>query len=585
MDTDTSKEAGSERRRSLKAAGVLLGSFAIHLLLIPTRGWEQDLHWFLVWTRAAVEHGVAHVAEHVWCDYPPLYLYLLKVVGGVWMVVSGGDLPADGTLAARFIVKLLPSLCDVATAWVLYRIALSQRAYAVALAVLGAFAFNPAIVFNSAVWGQADSVFTLPLILCLWLTASGRIATASGFLVAALFLKLQAIVVVPLFLVAVLRLHGAQGVLAAIRGGALVAVVLLLPFYVAGTTGKLISTMITVTQRYPYISMNAHNLWWLIGGEQSPRISDLMRVGSGLLTYRAIGAVMLASATGIILWRLLRNLKYGREGVLFYLLEACALQVIAFYLFPTQMHERYVLPAIAPLAALCIWQPRLWRIYFLLSIAMLITLASTLYLSFPQPLGGLELLFLPRRWETVIVSIAIIAIFAILLLREPDRRFRILAPVAVTIVALLLAVIARLPLPARVRLSDWEPISSTQQWGSLRFNRTVEGRRLSVAGFIFRHGIGTHALSKLKYHLNGGFSSFDTAFALDDEARHGQSARFRIMVDERIAYDSGDIKPGGFPYHANVSVAGAEYLVLEVYDGDDGIDADHADWLEPTLVR
>src|SRR6185503_19769009 len=197
---------------------------------------------------------------------------------------------------------------------VLYRIALSQRAYTAALPVLAAYAFNPAIVFNSAVWGQADSVFTLPLVLCMWLTAAGRIAAASGFLVAALFLKLQAIAVVPLFLVAIVRLHGAQGVLAAIRGAALVAAVLLLPFYEAGTTGKLISTMITVTQRYPYISMNAHNLWWLVGGEQSPGISDLMRVGSGLLTYRAVGAAMLALATGIVLWRLLRNLKYGREG-------------------------------------------------------------------------------------------------------------------------------------------------------------------------------------------------------------------------------------------------------------------------------
>jgi hypothetical protein len=34
-----------------------------------------------------------------------------------------------------------------------------------------------------------------------------------------------------------------------------------------------------------------------------------------------------------------------------------------------------------------------------------------------------------------------------------------------------------------------------------------------------------------------------------------------------------------------VPVEGAELLTLEVLDGGDGIDFDHADWLEPTLLR
>jgi len=95
----------------------------------------------------------------------------------------------------------------------------------------------------------------------------------------------------------------------------------------------------------------------------------------------------------------------------------------------------------------------------------------------------------------------------------------------------------------------------------------------------------TRAASRIRYSLAGAFRRFETAFAIDDEARRGQRARFRILVDDRVAYDSGVVGSGGFPRHVSVDVTGARSLVLEVLDGGDGIASDHADWLEPTLLR
>ncbi len=69
----------------------------------------------------------------------------------------------------------------------------------------------------------------------------------------------------------------------------------------------------------------------------------------------------------------------------------------------------------------------------------------------------------------------------------------------------------------------------------MRRHQTVADRRLSVAGFVFRHGIGTHARSGLMYHLNGAFRTFDVLFGLDDEANRGQRVRFRILVDGHTA--------------------------------------------------
>ena len=67
------------------AWGLLGLSLLIHLLLVPARGWERDLYWFATWMRTSLEAGAAHVADKVWCDYPPGYIYLLETVavGGI----------------------------------------------------------------------------------------------------------------------------------------------------------------------------------------------------------------------------------------------------------------------------------------------------------------------------------------------------------------------------------------------------------------------------------------------------------------------------------------------------------------------
>ncbi|HXQ20091.1 MAG TPA: NPCBM/NEW2 domain-containing protein, partial [Candidatus Acidoferrales bacterium] len=81
------------------------------------------------------------------------------------------------------------------------------------------------------------------------------------------------------------------------------------------------------------------------------------------------------------------------------------------------------------------------------------------------------------------------------------------------------------------------------------------------------------------------FRIFDTAFAVDDEANHGQMICFRILTDGSPRFDSGNISALGFPRHVRVPVGGAQFLTLEVLDGGDGINSDHADWLEPVLLR
>jgi dolichyl-phosphate-mannose-protein mannosyltransferase len=564
---------------------ILAGALLLHVLLMPAPGWERDLYWFATWMRAAVDHGVARVADVVWCDYPPGYLYALKGVGWLWLLITGAPLPGDGTLAMRVLIKSIPTMADLGTAWVLYRLAAERRSRAYALLVLAAYAYNPAMLFNSAVWGQADALVSLLLLLSLWAIGSGRFAIGFAVVAAAVLVKLQAVVVVPIFVLVTWRIGGMKGFFDAWRGAAIAAAVVLAPFFVAHRMDALLATMFGASGRYPYISMNAHNLWWLVEGPDAPHVSDAMRVGNGLLTYHALGAAMLGAATMLILWRLWRALYRSDREPLLSACEACLLEIMAFYLFPTEMHERYILSALMFLAAVCIYRPHVWWLYGVGSLATLLSLASTLNAIFPQGLWSLEGLLPADRVETVGISVLFFALFLGLLLWTPDRRFRLLAPAAVGVVASVIAGAAVVPLRHAQRLGDWEPIEASQEWGTMRHNRSVDDHRLAVFGFIFRHGIGTHAHSTLTYHLNGVFRTLDTAFAIDDEANRGQKIRFRILTDGAVRYDSGDISGVGFPRHVQVPVDGAQRLTLEVLDGGDGIDSDHADWLEPVLLR
>ena len=151
----------NDRSRDYLLIGVIFGAaFLLRIFFIPAPGYERDIYWFGTWMRTAVERGVSRVSLFVWCDYPPGYLYLLKTVGFLWTILTGSPIPADNTFAMRFLVKIIPTLTDIFGAYALYGIAKPRVSRTMSLMVLTTFAFNPALVFNSAVWGQVMSKST-----------------------------------------------------------------------------------------------------------------------------------------------------------------------------------------------------------------------------------------------------------------------------------------------------------------------------------------------------------------------------------------------------------------------------------------
>jgi hypothetical protein len=165
----------------LLALGLAL-RLIIAYVILPGSGFPSDLGSFQAWSRQIADQGpVGFYGRAGFLDYPPVYLILLGILG----FFTGPSGPGE-------FVKVLPILADAALAAIVWQMAMelgaSQRRALVAAAV---FLFNPITWFNSAIWGQADAVGSVLLLLGLRELIKDRRESAAALAVLATLTKLQ----------------------------------------------------------------------------------------------------------------------------------------------------------------------------------------------------------------------------------------------------------------------------------------------------------------------------------------------------------------------------------------------------------
>ncbi|HEX7430767.1 MAG TPA: hypothetical protein VF293_01120, partial [Candidatus Limnocylindrales bacterium] len=212
---------------ALLTLGLIL-RFIIAYVLLPGSGFPNDLGAFQAWGNDIAQHGPIGFYDRAgFLDYPPVYLLLLGLVS----FLTGGSI-GEG-------VKLLPMLADLglaAVVWVMVReLGVSgRRAFIAALIVV----VNPITWFNSAIWGQADAVGSILLLLGLRELQKDRREAASVLAVLAALTKLQLGVLGFVVVFVVLRRSFApktgephpERVLTSLGAGLITAALICLPF-------------------------------------------------------------------------------------------------------------------------------------------------------------------------------------------------------------------------------------------------------------------------------------------------------------------------------------------------------------------
>lgn len=324
---------------------------------------------FLTWSRAS---GGAHPSRiylatfRTACDYPPVVPYLLTLVERLRLAASAPELGALAVIALK-----LPSLLAAAA-----HVPLALWGLAPALgwpaARRGAMllALSPALFVNAALWGQFDALLSFFVLASVVAAMRGRLGWAGAALGAGLATKLLAVVLVPVLAVFILRRHGARGLLQAAGCGALAMCALALPFVLGGAAGPVLDAYRGAVDYYPFRTVEAYNGWYLLDrfdiivrGMPARAARLDTRVMVGAITFRHAGLFALFAYTaGLIL-------VVARRPTPRALLLGAALQYLAFFMLPTQMHQRYVLPAAVLFAA----ASGLSRAVALLALALTVT--------------------------------------------------------------------------------------------------------------------------------------------------------------------------------------------------------------------
>ncbi|SEF46125.1 NPCBM/NEW2 domain-containing protein [Paenibacillus sp. UNC499MF] len=139
--------------------------------------------------------------------------------------------------------------------------------------------------------------------------------------------------------------------------------------------------------------------------------------------------------------------------------------------------------------------------------------------------------------------------------------------------------------PVTTYLSDINWLSATTGWGTIHKDRSVEGNTLKLNDKTYTKGLGTHANSEIVYKLDGKYTSFAALVGVDSEVGSVGTVEFQVVVDNQVVFSSGVMNRDIAAKEVNINLSGKNELKLKVTDGGDGINSDHADWVNARLIK
>ena len=316
----------------------LLARLAIGMGLIN----PYDTYWYRGWAVDLPINGLFDVyarADSITLDYPPLYLFPLYLTGLAYKAF-GIDC---GLNLQMLLMKFWPIIFDVACAGLLYLICYKKYGRPVGLLAAFLWCLNPSTFFNTAAWGQTDSIMAFLLLLSFWYLEENRpIAACIAFAVAGLT-KFQCLFFLPPFLLVLLfrNLKDLKRVLFGLLAAAGTVLAVFLPFMIGAKNPLLFfDVYLGSAGKYPYCSLNAYNLYSMLGLNWSHDVKDTDPILGGFLTWNHISAVLLLlSLALLIILYVVSYRRHGTKRLSGWVGGLLFMQCI--FMLTTRMHERY----------------------------------------------------------------------------------------------------------------------------------------------------------------------------------------------------------------------------------------------------
>jgi Gpi18-like mannosyltransferase len=332
---------------------------AIRLVLVPAAGHVVDMNAFADWAVRAANAPWNQVYEATNANYPPASMLFFEAAGRLYAAIHPAVDPDQHLL--KELLKLPNVFFDALGGLVVYALARRFATHRPALGAAALYALNPAIIYDSAYWGQNDSITTVSALAALTFAVWDLRVPAWLAIGFAILTKPQVIVLAPLLAIEPFtapnpaertrRLRGsAIGiVLTAVLGYALTA-----SFYTQTAPLAVIERLINWTligaSLYPYTSANAFNIYAFL--------PQFFRSDTGVVLFFSVKtwAWIAFGAIAVVLYA-----NYARVRDRAALIESAFLLMLGFFLVLTEMHERYLMFALTFVPALSVIDRRyLW---------------------------------------------------------------------------------------------------------------------------------------------------------------------------------------------------------------------------------
>jgi dolichyl-phosphate-mannose-protein mannosyltransferase len=376
-----------EKREVLTLAALLFIAFMVRFAFFSNQGYaEVDTRDFMAWFQTAADYGPRTFYTIIWCDYPPFNIYFFWIFG-----LLAKNLSVFGTSLFTYIMKLPPNLFDTATSVLIFAFVRKRLDFKMALLATALYAFNPAVIFNAAVWGQFDAIYTFFLVLSLMLALASKPELSAVTFTLGILTKPQSIALLPLIALLIFR-KGWRRLLTSILAGATTIFAVIIPFEWSNPATFLSKIYFGAYSGYEYTSINAFNTWALGG----------LWVPDGNLFI--VGWMLFGVFTVFTLYVLHKRFTVSGEQLALF---SAFMLLFGFFMLPTRIHERYLFPAISILVLLVPFLKKTRLLYVVLTGTLFINEAYVLsFLNSADP-------FI-KQGDLVVLSVSLINLLVFL---------------------------------------------------------------------------------------------------------------------------------------------------------------------------
>ncbi|HPJ16987.1 MAG TPA: hypothetical protein PK639_01995 [Candidatus Woesebacteria bacterium] len=369
---------------------IILFSFVFRLFLTLISNSHPDIGNHVDWGNRFWQYGPTDFYhQSIWSvsfpNQPFGSIYLFAAISKIYDFIkySAWELNIKFPIFPSFLIPFIETklhiillklpfiLAETALGYLIYLIAEKYKKGSGKLATI-LYLFNPTTFYNSAVWGQTDSLINLLALTGFYLVLNKKVSLGIFVFFSSFFFKLSLIFYLPIFLILLTSNKTAiKQIIIGFISVLIVSAILILPF--SGSSNPITWLFnnylhIVISGQGHMLNGNAFNLWYLFTGSDLTR-NELNLLISGL-SYRQVSQFIFICLYLPILYKFFKSSKNPTIVI-----QTLFLISLGSFTLLTAMHERYLYP-IFPLITIlvCISSLYSYKSLFMLTIIHLLNL-------------------------------------------------------------------------------------------------------------------------------------------------------------------------------------------------------------------